>query len=251
MKLDVLKLDGGKAGSIELNDAIFGLVPRSDVLHRMVRWQQAKRRAGTHDTQDRGEVSRSHSKFGKQKGSGGARHGSKNAPIFRGGGVAHGPHPRSHEHNLTKKFRALGLKMALSAKAQAGSLVVLEDAAMAAPKTQELKNSFVKLGVENALIIGGTELDNNFKLAARNIMNIDVLPSQGINVEMILKRKKLVLTKAAVEAMNTRFADSKAPEAAAAPAPKAKAAKAEVKAEEAPKAAKPKAAAKPKKADKE
>lgn len=250
MKLDVLKLDGGKAGSVELNDAIFGLVPRSDVLHRMVRWQQAKRRAGTHDTQDRGDVSRTHSKFGKQKGSGGARHGSKNAPIFRGGGVAHGPHPRSHEHNLTKKFRALGLKMALSAKAQAGTLVILEDAAMAAPKTQELKANFSKLGFDNALIIGGTELDNNFKLAARNIMNIDVLPSQGINVEMILKRKKLVLTKAAIEAMNTRFADAK-PVEAAAPAPKAKAVKAEVKAEEAPKAAKPKAAAKPKKADKE
>ena len=250
MKLDVLKLDGGKAGSVELNDAIFGLVPRSDVLHRMVRWQQAKRRAGTHDTQDRGDVSRTHSKFGKQKGSGGARHGSKNAPIFRGGGVAHGPHPRSHEHNLTKKFRALGLKMALSAKAQAGTLVILEDAAMAAPKTQELKANFSKLGFDNALIIGGTELDNNFKLAARNIMNIDVLPSQGINVEMILKRKKLVLTKAAIEAMNTRFADAK-PAETAAPAPKAKAVKAEVKAEEAPKAAKPKAAAKPKKADKE
>lgn len=257
MKLDVLKLDGGKAGSIELNDEIFGLVPRSDVLHRMVRWQQAKRRAGTHDTQNRGDVSRTHSKFGKQKGSGGARHGSKNAPIFRGGGVAHGPHPRSHEHNLTKKFRALGLKMALSAKAQAGTLVILEDAAMAAPKTQELKANFTKLGFDNVLIIGGTELDNNFKLAARNIINVDVLPSQGINVEMILKRKKLVLTKAAIEAMNVRFANSTPAKAAvvevAPKTAKPKAVKAEAAtevSEAAPKAAKPKAAPKPKK-DKE
>lgn len=255
MKLDVLKLDGGKAGSVELDEAIFGLTPRADVLHRMVRWQQAKRRAGTHSTQNRGDVSVTHSKLVKQKGSGGARHGAKNAPIFRGGGVAHGPHPRSHAHDLTKKFRALGLKMALSAKAQAGTLVVLDSATMATPKTQELKANFAKLGFDNVLIIGGTELDSNFKLAARNIMNVDVLPSAGLNVEMILKRKKLVLTKDAIEAVNARFA-SAAPAKAAkveaeAPAPKAAKPKAEKAADAAePKAAKPKAAPKPKK-DKE
>jgi|APTNR8051073442_1049403.scaffolds.fasta_scaffold01043_27 large subunit ribosomal protein L4 len=243
MKLDVLKLDGGKAGSVELDETIFGLTPRSDVLHRMVRWQQAKRRAGTHSTQDRGDVSVTHSKSVKQKGSGGARHGAKNAPIFRGGGVAHGPHPRSHAHDLTKKFRALGLKMALSAKAQAGTLVILDSATMATPKTQVLKANFAKLGFENALIVGGAEIDGNFKLAARNIMNIDVLPSVGINVEMVLKRKKLVLTKDAVEALNARFAVG----APAKAAPKAtKAAKAEEVAQvvvetAAPKAAKPKA----------
>lgn len=239
MKLDVLKLDGSKAGSVELDAAIFGLTPRADVLHRMVRWQQAKRRAGTHDTQNRGEVSRSHSKFGKQKGSGGARHGSRNAPIFVGGGVAHGPHPRSYEHDLTKKFRALGLRMALSAKAQAGSLVVLESATLANPKTKELKANLDKLGLENALVIGGAEVDANFALAARNIINLDVLPSQGLNVESILKRKTLVLTKDAIEAVNARFAGKL----------NAKAAALETVAEvaEEPKAKKPRA----KKADKE
>lgn len=254
MKLDVLKLDGSKAGSVELDEAIFGLTPRADVLYRMVRWQQAKRRAGTHDTQNRGEVSRTHSKFGKQKGSGGARHGSKNAPIFVGGGVAHGPHPRSYEHSLNKKFRALGLRMALSAKAQAGSLVVLENATLANPKTKELKAGLAKLGLENALVIGGAEVDANFALAARNIINLDVLPSQGINVESILKRKTLVLTKDAIEAVNARFAGKLSAKAAsvetvaevAEKPKKAKAAKAEAEATEAP-VKKPRA----KKADKE
>ncbi len=206
MKLDVLTLDGGKAGSVELNEAIFGLEPRADVLHRVVRWQQAKRRAGTHDTQNRGEVSRTHTKSIKQKGSGGARHGSKNAPIFRGGGVAHGPHPRSHAHDLTKKFRALGLKMALSAKAKAGNLFVLENAKIASAKTKDLIANFEKIGFDNVLIIDGAEVDNNFKLAARNIINVDVLPTVGLNVEMILRRKKLAITKDAIEAINARFA---------------------------------------------
>ena len=206
MKLDVVKLDGAKAGSVELDEAIFGLEPRADVLYRVVRWQQAKRRAGTHDTQTRGEVSRTHSKLFKQKGTGRARHGSANAPIFVGGGVAHGPHPRSYAHALNKKFRALGLKMALSAKAKSESILVLDTAALAAPKTKELKANFAKLGIENALIIGGAEVDSNFALAARNIMNVDVLASAGLNVESILKRKTLVLTKDAVEAVNARFA---------------------------------------------
>jgi large subunit ribosomal protein L4 len=214
MKLDVLKLDGGKAGSIELDDAIFAVTPRKDIIARVVKWQLAKRRAGTHDTQNRGEVSRSHSKFGKQKGSGGARHGSRNAPIFRGGGVAHGPHPRSYEHKLNKKVRALGLKMALSAKLAEGSLVVLDSAAMAAPKTAELRTSLAKLGFENALVIGGTAVDANFALAARNIPNVDVLPAQGLNVYDILRRKTLILTREAIEAVGVRFSDAPQAEAA-------------------------------------
>jgi large subunit ribosomal protein L4 len=206
MKLDVLKLDGTSAGSVELDEAIFGVAPRADILHRVVRYQLAKRRAGTHDTQNRGDVSRTHSKFGKQKGSGGARHGSRNAPIFRGGGVAHGPHPRSHAHSLNKKVRALGMKMALSAKVADGSLVILDQAAMDAPKTKALLDNFAKLGLTNALIIGGAEVDGNFKLAARNIPNVDVLPAAGLNVYDVLRRHKLVLSRDAVEAISARFA---------------------------------------------
>lgn len=206
MKLDVLKLDGSKAGSVELDDAIFGVAPRADILHRVVRYQLAKRRAGTHDTQNRGEVSRTHSKFGKQKGSGGARHGSRNAPIFRGGGVAHGPHPRSHAHSLNKKVRALGMKMALSAKAAEGSLIILDQAALDAPKTKVLLEIFGKLGLTNALVIGGAQVDTNFQLAARNVPNVDVLPAAGLNVYDVLRRHKLVLSRDAIEAISARFA---------------------------------------------
>lgn len=214
MKLDVVTLDGAAAGSIELDDAIFAVTPRADILQRVVKWQLAKRRAGTHDTQNRGEVSRSHSKFGRQKGSGGARHGSRNAPIFRGGGVAHGPHPRSHAHSLNKKVRALGMKMALSAKAAGGTLVVLDSAALDAPKTKALKERFAKLGLTNALVIGGAELDGNFKLAARSIPNVDVLPAAGLNVYDVLRRNTLVLTRDAVDAVAARFAPKTEGEAA-------------------------------------
>jgi len=206
MKLDVLNLDGTKAGSVELDDAIFGVAPRADILHRVVRYQLAKRRAGTHDTQNRGDVSRTHSKFGKQKGSGGARHGSRNAPIFRGGGVAHGPHPRSHAHSLNKKVRALGMKMALSAKAAEGSLIILDQAALDAPKTKVLLENFGKLGLTNALVIGGAQVDTNFQLAARNVPNVDVLPAAGLNVYDVLRRHKLVLSRDAIEAISARFA---------------------------------------------
>jgi large subunit ribosomal protein L4 len=206
MKLDVLKLDGSAAGSVELDEAIFGVAPRADILHRVVRYQLAKRRAGTHDTQNRGDVSRTHSKFGKQKGSGGARHGSRNAPIFRGGGVAHGPHPRSHAHSLNKKVRALGMKMALSAKVADGSLMILDQATLDAPKTKALLDNFAKLGLTNALIIAGTEVDGNFKLAARNIPNVDVLPAAGLNVYDVLRRQKLVLSRDAIVAISARFA---------------------------------------------
>jgi len=206
MKLDVLNLDGTKAGSVELDDAIFGVAPRADILHRVVRYQLAKRRAGTHDTQNRGDVSRTHSKFGKQKGSGGARHGSRNAPIFRGGGVAHGPHPRSHAHSLNKKVRALGMKMALSAKAAEGSLIILDQATLDAPKTKVLLENFGKLGLTNALVIGGAQVDTNFQLAARNVPNVDVLPAAGLNVYDVLRRHKLVLSREAIEAISARFA---------------------------------------------
>jgi len=206
MKLDVLNLDGTKAGSVELDDAIFGVAPRADILHRVVRYQLAKRRAGTHDTQNRGDVSRTHSKFGKQKGSGGARHGSRNAPIFRGGGVAHGPHPRSHAHSLNKKVRALGMKMALSAKAAEGSLIILDQATLDAPKTKVLLENFGKLGLTNALVIGGAQVDTNFQLAARNVPNVDVLPAAGLNVYDVLRRHKLVLSRDAIEAISARFA---------------------------------------------
>jgi large subunit ribosomal protein L4 len=206
MRADVTTLDAGSAGTIELPDNVFGLDPRTDLIHRMVRWQLAKRRAGTHHAQDRSEVSLTGKKMYKQKGTGGARHGDKGAPQFRGGGKAFGPKPRSHEHGLPKKVRALALRHALSAKAKDSNVIVLDKAEASAPKTGDLKDKLKKLGWKNALIIGGAELDRNFALAARNIPEIDVLPVQGINVYDILRREKLVLTRDAVEAIGQRFA---------------------------------------------
>ena len=205
MKTDVIKLDAAKAGSIELSDAIFGLEPRADILHRMVRYQLAKRQAGTHKVKTRSETSYSTKKIYRQKGTGGARHGSRNAPIFRGGGIYKGPTPRSHAHNLTKKFRALGLKHALSAKVAAGELVIIEDATLSAGKTKALATVIKDLGWKRALIIDGAEVNENFALAARNIEGVDVLPSAGANVYDILRRDTLVLTKAAVAALEARL----------------------------------------------
>jgi large subunit ribosomal protein L4 len=205
MKLDVLNLDAGSAGTVELADEIFGLEPRPDILHRMVIWQLAKRQAGTHKTQARGEVSRTGAKLGRQKGGGRARHGSRRANIFVGGAKSFGPKPRSHAIDLPKKLRALALKHALSSKARAAELVVLDKAAAESAKTKELKGAFAKLGLTNALIIDGAALDDNFALAARNIGEVDVLPVQGINVYDILRRDKLVLTRAAIEALEARF----------------------------------------------
>ena len=205
MKLDVTTLEGKTAGSVELNEAIFGLEPRADILHRMVRWQLAKRRAGTHAVQNRSDVSRTTKKMYKQKGTGRARHGAASAPQFRGGGRAFGPQVRSHAHDLPKKVRALALKHALSAKAKDASLLVVDDVRLEEAKTKALKERFGKLGLGNALIIGGAEIDDNFGKAARNIPNIDVLPVQGINVYDILRREKLVLTRAAVDALEARF----------------------------------------------
>ena len=205
MKANVVSLDAGSSGTIELNDAIYGLEPRSDLLHRMVRYQQLKRMAGTHHAQDRSEVNVTGKKMYKQKGTGSARHGDKSVPQWRGGGKAFGPKPRSHAIELPKKVRALALKHALSSKAKAGELVVLDKASSSDGKTKALKERFAKLEFANALIIDGADLEPTFARAARNIPNIDVLPVQGINVYDILRRRKLVLTKAAVEALEARF----------------------------------------------
>jgi len=205
MKIDLKTLEGASAGSVELSDAIFGLEPRADIIHRMVLWQLAKRQAGTHKTKTRAEIARTGKKIYRQKGTGGARHGSARAPIFRGGGRAMGPVVRSHEHDLPKKVRALALKHALSAKVKAGGLIVVDDVKLAEPKTKVLAERFGKLGVANALIIGGAQVEENFARAARNIPNVDVLPVQGINVYDILRRDTLVLSKAAVDALEARF----------------------------------------------
>ena len=207
MKIDVKTLDAGSSGSVELPDHIFGIKDvRSDILHRMVRYQLAKRRAGTHEVQDRKSINTTGKKIYKQKGTGGARHGDKGVPQWRGGGKAFGPHSRSHAHDLPKKVRALALRHALSAKANASEIVVIEHAVTSDPKTSKLRAQFSKLGLDSALIIGGTEIDRNFTLAARNIPHIDVLPAQGINVYDVLRCRKLVLTKDAVAALTTRFA---------------------------------------------
>jgi large subunit ribosomal protein L4 len=205
MKLDVITLDGGKAGSVDLGDEIFGLEPRADILHRVVRWQRARAQAGTHDVKGRSEVSYSTKKIYRQKGTGGARHGDKGAPIFRHGGTYKGPTPRSHAHDLPKKFRALGLKHALSAKAKEGALVILDSAEVAEAKTGALARAVKALGWKRALIIDGAAVNENFARAAANIEGLDVLPSMGANVYDILKRDTLVLTKAAVEALEARL----------------------------------------------
>jgi large subunit ribosomal protein L4 len=205
MKLDVISLDASKAGSIELDDAIFGLTPRADILHRVVRWQLAKRQAGTHSVLGKSDVSYSTKKIYRQKGTGGARHGSRKAPIFRHGGTYKGPTPRSHAHDLNKKFRALGLKHALSAKAGAGELIVIDEAKLAEGKTKLLAQALKGLGWKRALVIDGAEVNPNFAQAARNIEGIDVLPSVGANVYDILRRDTLVLTKAGVEALEARL----------------------------------------------
>ena len=205
MKLDITRLTGEEAGSVELSDAIFGLNPRQDLIQRYVLWQLAKRQAGTRKTKTRAEINRTGKKLYKQKGSGNARHGSARAPIFRGGGRAMGPVVRSHAHDLPKKVRVLAMKHALSAKARDGAIVILDKASLEAPKTKALREIFDKRGLANALIIDGAAVDENFALAARNIPHIDVLPVQGINVYDMLRRHTLVLTKAAVDALEARF----------------------------------------------
>ena len=205
MKLDVQTLAGKKSGSVDLDAGVFGNEPRKDILHRMVRYQLAKRQAGTHQVQERGDVSKTTKRIGKQKGGGTARHGNGSVSQFRGGAKAHGPRVRSHAHDLPKKVRAMALRHALSAKAVSKELIIIDDAAMKTPKTAELRTQLEKLGVTNGLVVGGNAIDENFAKAARNIPNIDVLPSQGANVYDILKRHTLVLTKQAVQDLEARL----------------------------------------------
>jgi large subunit ribosomal protein L4 len=205
MELKITTLDGEEKGSVNLSDTIFGLEPRQDLIQRCVVWQLAKRRAGTHKVKGRAEIWRTGKKMYKQKGTGGARHGSQRANLFRGGGRSFGPVVRSHAIDLPKKVRVLALKHALSAKAKDGGIVLIEDAKLAETKTKVLKGHFAKLGVANALIVDGVELDDSFRLATRNIPNIDVLPIQGINVYDILRRNTLVLTRAALDALEARL----------------------------------------------
>ncbi|MGC6471654.1 MAG: 50S ribosomal protein L4 [Parvibaculales bacterium] len=205
MKADILSLDAKKNGTVELNDAVYGLEPRADLLHRMVTYQLAKRQAGTHKTKNRSEIAGTTKKFGRQKGGGGARHGNRKSNIFVGGGKAHGPVVRSHAINMPKKVRALALKTALSSKAKSGQLIVLENTEVKDGKTKALRTNFAKLGIQSALIVDGAEVNENFARAARNIERVDVLPAQGINVYDILRRDHLVLTTAAVESLEERF----------------------------------------------
>ncbi|MFM8749976.1 50S ribosomal protein L4 [Rhabdaerophilum sp.] len=206
MKLAIQTLAGKEAGSVEVSAEVFGLEPRTDLIARMVRYQLAKRQQGTHQAQERSTINRTTKKMYKQKGTGGARHGSAKAPQFRGGGRAFGPISRSHAHDLPKKVRVLALKHVLSAKAKDANIIVLDKAEIAEPKTKLLLETLAKLGWSNALIIGGETLQDNFVLAARNIPNLDVLPVQGINVYDIIRREKLVLTTAALDAINARLA---------------------------------------------
>jgi large subunit ribosomal protein L4 len=205
MKCAVTTLDNKKAGEIDLDDAVFGLSPRADILARMVNWQLAKRRAGTHKVQGRSDVTGTTQRMYRQKGTGRARHGPPKVAQFRGGGRAFGPSPRDHAHKLPKKVRKLALRNALSAKAADGKLVVLESAKVETPKTGELARKFGALGWSSALVIGGATLDQAFTRAARNIPNVDVLPEQGANVYDILRRDTLVLTKDAVGALEARL----------------------------------------------
>ncbi len=205
MKIDITSLDGSSAGSVELHDDIFGLEPREDLIARMIRYQLAKRRAGTHAVKNRADIARTGKKMYKPKGTGGARHGSARVAQFRGGGRAFGPVVRSHAHDLPKKVRALALRHALSVKAKSGELIVWDNAEFSEPKTKALRAQFDKLGFASALIIDGSALNDNFCLAARSIPKVDVLPIEGINVYDIIRREKLVLTKAALVALEARF----------------------------------------------
>ncbi|MAW78998.1 MAG: 50S ribosomal protein L4 [Parvularcula sp.] len=204
MKTDVLSIENKKAGSIDLDDAIFGLEPRADILHRCVVYQLAKRQQGTHKAKERGEVKATSKKWGRQKGGGTARHGNRAAPQFRGGGKAHGPRPRSHAIDLPKKVRRLALKHALSAKAAEGSLIIIDEAKLKEAKTKALVEAFAKMSIANALIVDAS-VDENFGLATRNLAGIDMLPVIGANVYDILRKDKLVLTKAAVEGLEERL----------------------------------------------
>lgn len=206
MQVQIKNLAAEEVGTAELSDAIFGVEVRADILQRVVLWQLAKRRTGTHKVKTRAEIHRTGAKMYKQKGTGRARHGSRRVNIFRGGGVAFGPHPRDHATDLPKKVRALGLRCALSSKAAEGKLLVLDEATLAEPKTKALVSAFGKLGLGSALIITGAEVERNFGLASRNLPLVDVLPVPGLNVYDILRRDVLVLTRDAVAGIEERLA---------------------------------------------
>ena len=205
MKQDILNLENKNVGTIELNDAIYGLEVRADILHRVVNWQLARLQSGNHKTKGRSEVALTPAKPFKQKGSGNARQGSRKGTQFRKGGVVFGPVVRDQSHDLTKKFRKLGLKTALSSKAKEGNLVILDEAKLSAPKTKDLAAKLNACGLNNCLIIDGKEVDTNFALASRNLESVDILPTIGANVYDILRRDKLVLTKDAVACLEERL----------------------------------------------
>ena len=205
MELTIKNWENADVGTLEVSDLVFGADVRSDILHRVVNWQLAKRRAGTHKTQERGEVSRTKSKWFKQKGSGRARHGSRNANLFRGGAVAHGPRVRDHGYSLPKKIRAMGMRCALSAKAQAGQLIVLDTADAVSEKTKDLKAKLALLGIKSALVVAVPAVDEKLRMAAANIIGIDVLPQQGANVYDILRRENLLITREAIEHLQERL----------------------------------------------
>lgn len=205
MELKVKNWDNAEVGSLEVSDAVFGAEVRADIMHRVVNWQLAKRRAGTHKVKERGEVNRTKAKWFRQKGSGRARHGSQNANIFRGGGVSHGPRVRDHGFSLPKKIRAMGMRSALSAKAQAGQLIIIDSADAATFRTKDLKAKLDALGISSALFVSGPNVDENLRRAAANLIGIDVLPQQGANVYDILRRESLVMTREAVEHLQQRL----------------------------------------------
>lgn len=205
MKLQVKSLANADVGEMDVDDGVFGIEPRADILARVVRWQLAKRQAGTHKTKERGEIARTKSKIYRQKGTGRARHGSANANIFRGGGVAHGPRVRSHAHNLPKKIRQLGMRSALSAKQAEGKLIVVDAFDLPDAKTKALKDQLGAFDARSYLFVGGAELDQGFARAARNLDGVDVLPQQGANVYDILRRDLLIMTRDAVEHLEARL----------------------------------------------
>jgi large subunit ribosomal protein L4 len=205
MELTVKNWENADVGTLQVSDDVFGADVRTDILHRVVNWQLAKRRAGTHKVKERSEVNVTKTKWFRQKGSGRARHGAKNANLFRGGGVSHGPRVRDHGHSLPKKIRAMGMRSALSAKAQSGKLIVLDSAASDSQKTKDLKARLDAMGIGSALVVAGPEVDANLRMAASNLIGVDVLPQQGANVYDILRRESLVISREALEHLQERL----------------------------------------------
>jgi len=205
MELKVKNWDNAEVGALDVSEAVFGADVRPDILHRVVNWQLAKRRAGTHKVKERGEVNRTKSKWFRQKGSGRARHGSQNANLFRGGGVSHGPRPRDHGFSLPKKIRAMGMRCALSAKAKAGQLIVIDMGDSPSYRTKDLKAKLEAMGINSVLFVSGPTVDDNLRRAASNLIGVDVMPQQGANVYDILRRESLVMTREAIEHLQERL----------------------------------------------